>query len=72
MESYKEMIGVLDESVGAVVEELRKHQLESNTLVIFCSDNGPAAPGGFAANAGLRGKKGRLQFSLTSLAQTLT
>ena len=60
VETYKEMIGVLDESVGAVIKELRNHHLESNTLVIFCSDNGPAAPRGFAANANLRGKKGSL------------
>lgn len=60
VEMYKEVIGVLDESVGAVVAALRKHQIEANTLVIFCSDNGPAAPPGFAANANLRGKKGTL------------
>ena len=60
VETYKEMIGVLDESVGAVIEKLRAHHLESNTLVIFCSDNGPAAPRGFAANTNLRGKKGTL------------
>lgn len=60
VETYQEVIGVLDESVGAVIAELRKHQLEANTLVIFCSDNGPAAPAGFAVNASLRGKKGTL------------
>lgn len=60
MEAYQEVIGVLDESVGAVIEELRNQQIESKTLVIFCSDNGPAAPRGFAANANLRGKKGTL------------
>jgi arylsulfatase A-like enzyme len=60
VETYKEMIRVLDESVGAVVAELGKHHLASNTLVIFCSDNGPAAPRGFAANGELRGKKGSL------------
>ncbi len=60
VEAYQEVIGVLDESVGAVIEELRKQQIESKTLVIFCSDNGPAAPRGFAANANLRGKKDTL------------
>jgi len=60
VETYKEMIGVLDESVGAVIAELRNQHLEANTLVIFCSDNGPAAPRGFAANGKLRGKKNTL------------
>lgn len=59
-ETYKEMVAVLDESVGAIMETLRKNQLEKNTLVIFCSDNGPAAPPGFAANGPLQGKKGSL------------
>jgi len=60
VDTYKEMVGTLDDSVGMVVAALCKHRLETNTLVIFCSDNGPAAPPGFAANAGLRGKKGTL------------
>lgn len=60
LETYKEMIGVLDESVGAVVETLRRNHLETNTLVIFCSDNGPAAPRGFPANGALQGRKGSM------------
>ncbi len=60
VETYKEMIEVMDESVGKVIESLRHHQLESNTLVIFCSDNGPAAPRDFKANGSLSGGKGNL------------
>lgn len=60
VELYKEVIGVLDESVDAVMKELRDNHLETNTLVIFSSDNGPAAPRDFAANANLRGKKDTL------------
>ncbi len=60
IENYKEMIAVLDESVGAVVETLRTHDLETNTLVLFCSDNGPQAPKGFAANGPLQGMKGSM------------
>jgi arylsulfatase A-like enzyme len=59
-ETYQEMVNVLDESVGTVIEALRKNHLETNTLVIFCSDNGPAAPRGFAANGRLQGKKGSM------------
>jgi arylsulfatase A-like enzyme len=58
---YKEMIAVLDESVGAVIDTLRAEQIEHHTLVIFCSDNGPQAPSGFAANGPLRGKKGSME-----------
>lgn len=60
VETYKEMIGTLDDSVGDVMAVLRKHKIDQHTLVIFCSDNGPAAPKGFAANANLRGRKGSL------------
>ena len=59
-ETYKEMVAVLDEAVGAVIETLRENHLQTNTLVIFCSDNGPAAPRGFPANGNLQGKKGSM------------
>ena len=39
---YAAMISALDDSVGAVLAELRRHGLEENTLVIFASDNGAA------------------------------
>jgi arylsulfatase A-like enzyme len=55
------MIALLDESVGVVVETLRRLRLEQNTLLIFCSDNGADAPNGVPANGGLKGKKGSMQ-----------
>ena len=57
-QTYAEMIGTLDDAVGAVVGALRAHGLEEKTLVVFCSDNGPAAPRGFPANGALKGAKG--------------
>lgn len=60
VENYREMITVLDESVGTVMKTLRKHQLETKTLVLFCSDNGPQAPRDFAANGPLQGNKSSL------------
>ena len=59
-DTYKEMIEVLDESVNRVTTALREHGLEKNTLLIFCSDNGAAPPGGVAANGLLKGRKGSL------------
>ena len=59
-EIYKEMIAVLDESVGAMVKALEEHGLRDNTLLIFCSDNGPALPAGFQDASHFRGKKGSM------------
>jgi arylsulfatase A len=59
-ETYKEMIEVLDESVGQVVSALHDHGLEKNTLLVFCSDNGAAPPRGVAANGRLKGRKGSM------------
>jgi len=58
--SYREMIEVLDESVGSIIAAVHKNQLEKNTLLIFSSDNGAAPPPGVAANAPLQGRKGSL------------
>ena len=38
---YGDVIMEIDWSVGQILETLRKHQLDQNTLVIFTSDNGP-------------------------------
>ena len=40
--TYAGMIRSLDRSVGRVMEALREHGLDENTLVIFTSDNGGA------------------------------
>lgn len=38
---YGDVIEEIDWSVGQILETLRKHNLEENTLVIFSCDNGP-------------------------------
>ena len=52
----------IDWSVGQILETLRKHQLDQNTLVIFTSDNGPWLNyGDHAGSAGpLREGKGTM------------
>lgn len=58
--TYQEMIEVLDESVGAIVKALDDHGLRDNTLIVFCSDNGPVLPPGFQDASPFRGKKGSM------------
>jgi arylsulfatase A len=56
------MITRLDAEVGALRAQLRKRELEKDTLILFLSDNGPSSEGGadiafFRSTAGLRGQK---------------
>jgi arylsulfatase A-like enzyme len=54
---YYGLVTQLDAAVGAMLEELRRHGLEDNTLVIFASDNGGSGPGN---NGPLRGAKAQM------------
>mgnify|MGYP003641955941 FL=1 len=54
---YKEMIEVLDEGVGQIMQKLKETGLDKNTIVIFCSDNGASNNG---SNGVLRGFKAGL------------
>jgi arylsulfatase A-like enzyme len=40
--TYAAMISALDEQVGQIVQALKKNGTYDNTLIMFCSDNGPA------------------------------
>ncbi|MGH7127241.1 MAG: arylsulfatase [Planctomycetaceae bacterium] len=56
------MISRLDRDVGRVLERLKQHGIDENTIVMFSSDNGPHAEGGndpdfFNSNGPLRGIK---------------
>ncbi len=42
MEIYAGMIEYLDESIGKVIDYLRKSGVYDNTLIVFMSDNGPS------------------------------
>jgi len=53
---YADVLAELDWSCGRIIEELRCLGLDSNTLVIFTSDNGPWYGGN---TGGLRGMKGQ-------------
>lgn len=54
---YNEMVEVMDEGVGKIMQALRDNELEENTLVFFISDNGAEV---FGNNGGLNGSKGAL------------
>ena len=38
---YKNALSEIDDSVGKILDTLKEHSLEKNTLLIFTSDNGP-------------------------------
>ncbi|MGE9311573.1 arylsulfatase [Niabella sp. CJ426] len=44
--TYAAMISLLDEQVGQIVAQLKKNGLYENTIIMFCSDNGPASNAG--------------------------
>ena len=58
--TFGDVIQEIDGSVGQILDTLKKHDLEQNTLVIFTSDNGPwLSYGNHAGSAGpLREGKG--------------
>lgn len=56
--AYKEMIEVMDEGIGRILNRLEMLSLIDNTLVIFCSDNGGLKD--VANNGNLKGSKGSL------------
>src|SRR5256885_12624791 len=56
------MISRLDRDVGAILDTLKRNHFETNTLVLFSSDNGPHQEGGvdpkfFNSSGPLRGIK---------------
>jgi arylsulfatase B len=54
------MLANMDDSVGAVMEQLRRSGLEENTLVFFLSDNGGPTRELTSSNLPLRGEKGQM------------
>lgn len=56
-QAYKEMIEIMDENIGRVLQKLKDLNLDKNTIVIFCSDNGATNMGN---NGVLNGFKGSL------------
>ena len=51
---FKQSITEIDNSVKAIVDTLKSHGLDDNTMIIFCADNGPA----IGKATPLKGRKG--------------
>jgi arylsulfatase A-like enzyme len=56
-QAYKEMVEVMDEGIGRIVETVKRLGLERKTFIFFCSDNGANKNG---SNGPLSGYKGSL------------
>ncbi len=57
---FAAMLANMDDSVGAVMEQLRQSGLEENTIVFFLSDNGGPTRELTSTNGVLRGEKGQM------------
>ncbi|MGZ0166162.1 MAG: sulfatase-like hydrolase/transferase, partial [Planctomycetales bacterium] len=55
---FAAMLANMDDSVGSVLNSLKKNGLDENTLVFFISDNGGPTRELTSSNAPLRGEKG--------------
>jgi arylsulfatase A len=53
--AYREMVEVMDEGVGRIVEAVRRLGLEKKTFIFFCSDNGATKNGSNGVLAGYKG-----------------
>jgi arylsulfatase A-like enzyme len=53
-------ISAMDQQIGELRKKLRELQIEENTIVWFCSDNGPSYIHNLNSSGGLRGKKAEL------------
>ena len=54
------MLANMDDSVGEVLQQLRKSGLEENTIIFFLSDNGGPTKELTSSNLPLRGSKGQM------------
>jgi arylsulfatase A-like enzyme len=57
--TYAAMVSAVDDGVGRVLDALRRHGMEENTIVVFLSDNG-GANNNASGNGPLRAHKGSL------------
>jgi arylsulfatase A-like enzyme len=56
--TYAAMVSAVDDGVGRVLKEVRRHGLEEKTIICFLSDNGGPTSKNASRNNPLRGDKG--------------
>jgi arylsulfatase A-like enzyme len=59
-QNYAAMLTAVDQSIGKIIDAIKKAGVRDNTLFIFSSDNGGPAPGKVTDNGKYRGGKGGL------------
>ncbi|MEO0416144.1 MAG: sulfatase-like hydrolase/transferase, partial [Verrucomicrobiota bacterium] len=57
---FAAMLANMDDSVGSVLEQVRKSNIEKDTLIFFLSDNGGPTRELTSSNLPLRGEKGQM------------
>jgi arylsulfatase A-like enzyme len=60
LRTYAAMVCGMDDAVGALMDKVRDHKLDQNTLVFFFSDNGGPVSVTNCRNTPLRGAKGQV------------
>jgi arylsulfatase A-like enzyme len=58
--TFAAKLAAMDDNIGRVLDVLRTHRLEEDTLIVFLSDNGGPTPQTTSSNRPLRGFKGQL------------
>jgi arylsulfatase A-like enzyme len=58
--TFATMLAEMDDGVGRILDELHKHELEENTLVVFLSDNGGPTKANTSRNDPLNGHKAQV------------
>lgn len=62
-QKFAGMLSKLDDSVGKIIDTLKKNSMLNNSIIVFTTDNGGAASGfdsNAASNFPLRGTKGNV------------
>jgi len=59
-DNYYATLAAVDDGIGRIIQQLKQHDLDNNTLIFFLSDNGAVAASPFPINGEFKGYKGQL------------